>query len=124
MDVLLVEDDPSIREMLPNELSDAGLAVATAASAEAGLLAAREEQDVPRVLVTDVNLGPGMDGFGLASEVRKRWPSVVVLIMTGRPENVDRHVPNASAVFIKPFEPAKLVTAVVSALDDTSTPAS
>ena len=66
MDVLLVEDEPLIREMLAEDLTDAGLDVVEAPSAEAALGAAGRADQPPCVVVTDVNLGGGMDGRWLA----------------------------------------------------------
>ena len=73
MDVLLVEDEPAIRELLQEDLTEAGLAVVPCPTAEDGLRAV-DCAAPPAVVVTDVNLGQGMDGVALAEEVRRRWP--------------------------------------------------
>jgi DNA-binding response OmpR family regulator len=90
MDVLLVDDETLLRETLAEDLADAGLDVAEAPDAEAALdaaSAAGQADGPPRVVVTDVNLGRGMDGLALAAEVRRRWPEVGVVVMTGKPAN-------------------------------------
>ena len=116
MDVLLVEDEPSIRELLAEDMADAGLDVAEAPSAEVALEtvnAAGEAGRSPCVFVTDVNLGGGMDGLALAREVRRRWPEVGVVYVTGRPSKLDGHALGARERFLpKPFAPAALVRAV------------
>ena len=79
MDVLLVEDGPMIREMLAEAITEAGLHVAAAPSAEVALEVAGGAWDAsqpPRVLVTDVGLGAGMDGLALVAEIRRRWPDL------------------------------------------------
>ena len=116
MDVLLVEDEAPLRETLAEGLAEAGLDVAEAPSAEIALwvaaavaLAGRP----PRVLVTDVNLGRGMDGLALAAEVRRRWPAVGVVVMTGLAVNLDGRRPDPHEVcLLKPFGTIRLAAAV------------
>ena len=113
MDVLLVEDEPLIREMLAEDLVDAGLDVVEAPSAEAALGAAGRADQPPGVLVTDVNLGGGMDGIALAEEVRRRWPGVGVVVMTGKPSNLNgRRSDPREVCLVKPFGPPRLAAAV------------
>lgn len=113
MDVLLVEDEALVRELLQDDLAEAGLAVMPACSAEAGLAAVEQDGPPPAVLVTDVNLGPGMSGLDLAREAERRWPATAVLVMTGDARNLDR-MPERfrQACLLKPFEPVRLVSAV------------
>ena len=113
MDVLLVEDEPSIREFLQDDLTDAGLSVVPAPNAEMGLAAAANDNQPPVVLVTDVDLGPGMDGLALAHEAQRRWPTLAVVVMTGDERNLAR-MPEAmrSSCFVKPFSPLRLANKV------------
>jgi len=116
MYVLLVEDEGSIREMLAEDLADAGLDVAEAPTAEVALViaaAAGQAGKPPCVLVTDVNLGGGMDGLALAAEMRRRWPGVGVVVMTGNPANLGGRPSDPREVCLrKPFGPPRLTTAV------------
>ncbi len=114
MDVLLVDDETLVRETLAEDLADAGLDVADAPDAEAALGAATGAPGgPPRVLVTDVNLGGGMDGLALAAEVRRRWPEVGVVVMTGKPVNLNGRRPDPREVcLLKPFGPPRLAAAV------------
>ena len=68
--VLLVEDEPRARGAIAEALDEAGLPVAGAASAEAALHAAAAEPagPPPAVLVTDIELAPGM------AWTRSGWP--------------------------------------------------
>ncbi|MGG5822924.1 response regulator [Falsiroseomonas sp. HW251] len=114
MDVLLVEDDPLVLEMLLEALTDAGFRVLPVGTAEEGLHALdRQGQPLPAAVVADVNLGPGLDGVALAEEVRRRWPDVGVVVMTGDERSVDG-LPDAlrENCLVKPFEPEQLVAAV------------
>ena len=116
MYVLLVEDEGLISEMLAEDLADAGLDVAEAPTAEVALVvaaAAGQAGKPPCVLVTDVNLGGGMDGLALAAEVRRRWPEVGVVVMTGRPSNLNGRRPGPREVcLLKPYGPPRLAEAV------------
>lgn len=116
MDVLLVEDEALIREMLAEDLADAGLSVTEAANAEVALAAftaCPEEAGQPSVLVTDVNLGQGMSGLDLVMEARRRWPGLGVVVMTGNPANLGGRCPDPREVcLLKPFGPPRLAAAV------------
>jgi DNA-binding NtrC family response regulator len=112
MDVLVVEDEALVREIVAEGLSDDGLAVADAATAEQALALA-ETAGAPDVVVTDVELGRGMDGLALAGEVHRRWPGAGVVIMTGNPAAMNGHALGEQERFLaKPFGNGRLVSAV------------
>lgn len=79
---IVVEDDPQVREMLSDTLKQLEWSVVEAADAEAAL--ALPESLVPEILITDVNLGPGLDGFELCSFARCRWPAAGIIVISGR----------------------------------------
>jgi CheY-like chemotaxis protein len=123
MDVLLVEDEDLLREILGENLTDAGLAVVMAATAEEALGAAGPGTGPPAVVVTDVNLGPGMDGLALAEEVERRWPGVGVVVVTGDWANLDRRPPRPRERHLrKPFTPPHLLAAVRSLMGAAAAP--
>ena len=113
MDVLLVEDETAVRELLNDDLTDAGLRVVAASNAEAGLEAIANDNQPPSVLVTDVNLVLGIDGVALAIEAQRRWPALAVVVMTGDERNLAL-MPDAmrASCLLKPFSPFKLANAV------------
>jgi len=112
MDVLIVDDEPLVREIVAENLAEDGLRVVGAVSAEDALEVAGTVE-APGVVVTDVNLAPGMDGLSLAEEVHRRWPSTGVVIMTGNPGYVGSRTFDENERFLpKPFGPSRLVTAV------------
>src|SRR5438132_6414251 len=83
--VLLVGDDPALLEALPEalRLRMSGVTVDTADSAAAALdrIAARDYDTI----VTDIKM-PGMDGFALLAEIRRRQPDTPILMITGHGE--------------------------------------
>ena len=78
--VLVVEDDRRVREMLLDAIADMGFDVCAAPTAEAALKAI--PQDEPDIAILDLNL-PGLAGLDLFEQIRQRWPSVQVIILSG-----------------------------------------
>lgn len=116
--VLVVEDEPAIRILLCDLLESAGLDVEEAADADGALELVESleaDQTWCRVLVTDVNLGRGLDGVALAAEARRSVPGLQVLYVTGTPERVlkGRTAPRPQErVLSKPFHTVELVDTV------------
>ena len=112
MTVLVVEDEELVRAIVTEGLTEEGYAVIEASSAE-DALATTSPEEPPVVVVTDVNLGQGMDGLALAEEVHRRWPEAGVVIMTGNPSYVGARALGPQERFLtKPFGNARLVSAV------------
>jgi DNA-binding response OmpR family regulator len=82
VDVLLVEDDELIRDILGEALNEAGLDTVRSPTAEMALSLMGDEG--PRVMVTDINLGAGMDGLALGREARLRFPMLPIVYISGR----------------------------------------
>lgn len=117
--VLVVEDEPIVRFSLCDALEDAGIGVEQADGADCALKLLLSsftgERDPCRVLVTDVNLGVGLDGIALADEARRKVPGLPVLYITGNPERVvegGRSLQPGECVLGKPFRTTELVAAV------------
>jgi CheY-like chemotaxis protein len=78
--LLVVDDELSVRLTLSNVLAEVGYRVR---SAEDGLSALREiRNEVPRLLLSDLNM-PNMSGFELLSVVRRRFPAIRTIAMSG-----------------------------------------
>ncbi len=113
--VLVVEDEPSIRELVTKTLRDAGHEVLSADSAEGGLALLLQDSGAPlALLLTDLVL-PGMNGFDLAQRFRTSRPGIPVLGMTGY---IDREVHEGAisasfeGLLQKPFRPEELIRKV------------
>jgi len=85
--ILVVDDDPGLRELLLSALRFAGFAVEAAGDVPAALAAI--EARMPDAVVLDVML-PGMDGFDLVHLLRARDVHVPVMFLTARDELDDR----------------------------------
>lgn len=78
--ILLVEDEPAICASMSLVLAEFGYAVRCA---EDGFVALREiSQEMPEFLLSDLNM-PGMSGFELLSVVRRRFPAIQTIAMSG-----------------------------------------
>ena len=78
--ILIVEDEESVRTSLAMVLSVLGHRVRSASDGLAALIEMRQE--APDILLSDLNM-PGMSGFELLSVVRRRFPAVRVIAMSG-----------------------------------------
>ena len=117
--VLLVDDEPIMRELMAEELAERGLAVLQAGSAQAALelLAAGEVIDL---LVTDLSM-PGMDGIGLIDAVQQRSGGPPAILLTGHAHDNARLSAHGSAdctytLLTKPIRANELVAQIVRLL--------
>lgn len=78
--VVLIDDDPHLRQALGQTLDLAGLKILPLSEAKG--LAAQLERDWPGVVVSDIRM-PGMDGLELLSELHAQDPELPVLLITG-----------------------------------------
>lgn len=116
-DILLVDDDQHIRDVLAALLREAGFAVDAAASDRVAF--DRLAADPPRLLLTDVNLGTGLDGLAIAGHARTAQPSLPVIYMTGRPDWLDGHqYLDGEWLLPKPFVARRLLALVHGVLGD------
>jgi CheY-like chemotaxis protein len=110
MKILIVDDDPNIRELVDYNFRLDGHEVLFASSAQEGILTAQSE--VPHLILLDVMM-PGMDGLE-ALPILKRDPRtaeipVFMLTAKGRMGDVERaFTAGANDYITKPFDPAKL----------------
>ena len=88
--VLLVEDDPGVRQAAAETLSSLGYAVAEAANAEAGL-ALIEQGLAPDVLFTDVVMPGPLSSRALAEQAQALRPGLAVLFTSGYTQNAIVH---------------------------------
>jgi CheY-like chemotaxis protein len=78
--VLIVDDEPLIRTSMSMVLTGIGYSVRSAQDGFSALVEIRKE--IPDIILSDPNM-PGMSGFELLSVVRRRFPSIRVIAMSG-----------------------------------------
>ncbi|WP_419876138.1 response regulator transcription factor [Candidatus Pristimantibacillus sp. PTI5] len=108
MHVLVVDDDPSIRELLRFVLRKDGYVVLEAENGQAasGLL----ENEQVHLAVVDIMM-PGKDGFELCQEIRLHY-DIPVIMLTARAEMEDKEKgfdAGTDDYIVKPFEPKELL---------------
>ena len=115
--ILFVDDDPNILRALRRTLRVHRdmLDMAFAEGGEAGL--EQLESQPADVVVSDMRM-PKMDGAAFLTEVKKRWPATVRIILSGysEEESVLRTVGPAHQFLSKPTDPANLLNTVAKAL--------
>jgi DNA-binding response OmpR family regulator len=108
-DVLVVDDEPSVRRALARMLRYEGFAVRTAAGGAAAL---EEVQRVPpAVVVLDVAM-PDLDGVAVTRRLRARGIEVPICMLSARDEVADRVAglqAGADDYVVKPFAPEELI---------------
>jgi len=115
--VLVVEDDPHVRQLLGQALREDGFACHNAANASEGLEVLRSTQPVD-LLISDVGL-PGMNGRQLAEIARNLRPHLPVLFITGYAETAmarEGFLEAGMHLICKPFELKQLQAQVTQIL--------
>src|SRR5512147_2848277 len=113
--ILVIDDEPSIVNLVTAYLKPEGYEVHTAVDGPAGLKAARAFK--PDLIILDVML-PGLDGIELLSRLR-RESEVYVILLTAKTEEMDKIIGlsvGADDYVTKPFSPRELTARVKAAL--------
>lgn len=119
LDILIVDDEQDIRELVSGVLEDEGFSTRTAANSSEALQALADRR--PSLALLDVWLqGSKLDGLQLLEEMKKRDPTLPVLMISGH-GNLDTAVSairQGAVDFIeKPFEASRLVHLVARATE-------
>ncbi|WP_315744174.1 MULTISPECIES: response regulator [unclassified Bradyrhizobium] len=109
MRILVVEDDPLVRELVVEALREEGYEVIHAANGEQALAWCKRQ--IADVLVTDIRLPGGVDGWQIAERCREHDPELQVIYATGFSPVEARPVPG-SLTLHKPYQTDRLVEAV------------
>lgn len=121
MKILLVDDDPGLRDLVGLALERAGFRVVTASDGQIALTHAARE--TPDLIVLDIGL-PELDGFEVCRRIRTR-SEVPILFLTARDDEIDLILGlemGADDYVTKPFSPRELVARVRAILKRTSGP--
>lgn len=110
--ILVVDDEPVVRRLLDATLTMAGYQVVAEASGQAALARLEGTPAAFDLVVTDTRM-PGMSGWQLIAEIRRRWPAQRLLRISGFYTDVEGPPPGldpGSVAFLpKPFLPEELV---------------
>jgi len=119
--VLLVEDDPDIREFVARTLAGLGYTVGEAATGREAL-ALLTTGPAPDLLLSDVIMPGGVSGHDLIIAARRQHPALRVLLMSGYSDQTADLLPPDCALLEKPFLKLDLARAVRWTLDRPDAP--
>ncbi|WP_026975348.1 response regulator transcription factor [Alicyclobacillus contaminans] len=114
--VLIVDDEPSIRQLVQYNLSQAGFDVMTAESGAQVLPLVREQH--PDLIVLDLML-PGLSGTEVCQQLRREGIDTPVIMLTAKDDEIDRILGlemGADDYVTKPFSPRELVARIRAVL--------
>lgn len=114
--LLIVEDEPKIARLMADYLTTHGFEVTTLGHGDEVMpwLA----QHSPALVLLDIML-PGKDGLTLSREIRQKWPTIAIIMVTAKVEEVDRLLGlelGADDYICKPFSPREVVARVKAVL--------
>jgi len=119
--VLVVEDDAQVRASVVRQLQSLGYTVASAEDGTAGVAAFAAAPQPYDLLLTDVIMPGPLNGKALADEVKRRWPTVEIVFMSGYTDNALVHRGEIDAgvrLLNKPFRKSDLAQILRQALDE------
>lgn len=107
--VLLVEDEPDVRDLIADALEEGGLSVCCAGDDRSAYAILAAEARSFSVLVADINLGEGTTGFDVARRARALNPDLQVVYISGQATQLDRFGVEGGELVLKPFTPREMV---------------
>ena len=119
---LIAEDDADLRDLLQDDLEDAGYETIVAVEGKAALTRLENETEHLDLLITDVNM-PGLSGDELLKAARIKRPETPVIIITafGSVEQAVEMVKHGAFQYLtKPFETSDLLQVIAAALEQSA----
>lgn len=114
--IMIVEDEAAIREFEAINLKRVGYTVVEAGSGEEALEIYDSDSEGFDIALLDISM-PGMDGFALCKELRKRSETLGIIMLTARTQEMDKIsglMLGADDYITKPFSPTELLARVDS----------
>jgi CheY-like chemotaxis protein len=114
--VLIVEDEMMLRMFAVDMVEGAGYTPVEAVDADEAIAILESRSDIA-LMCTDIQMPGSMDGLGLAHAVHERWPSIKIIVVSGKlnPSSID--LPPCSKFFDKPLEARQMIAQMRSMID-------
>lgn len=113
--IVVVDDDALIRELVALAFQDVGFDIIEARDA-AEALEVLEFNPSVAALFSDINMPGSLDGLGLASHARRRWPHLGIVLASGHARPTATDLPERCRFLSKPYALADIVMCVRSVL--------
>jgi CheY-like chemotaxis protein len=121
--ILVIDDDPDMRDLLAHMLKSAGHQVALASDGKEGMMECRNQP--PQLVITDLFMPPP-EGFETISQLQKEFPTIPIIATSGKTSATNMlaiaRALGAVEVVEKPFYEDQMLAAVKKALSLQSTP--
>ncbi len=117
--VLVVEDEALIRMGAVQMVEDAGFLAVEACTADEAIRILESRGDVGAVF-TDINMSGSMDGWKLAHSIRRRWPSIRLIVTSGMFVPGEGKMPVKGRFIPKPYSAEQVTTTLRELFDDNS----
>lgn len=109
--ILVVEDEVLIRMGATALVEDLGYDYFEASSADEAIELLEQHPEIT-IIFTDIEMAGSMDGLQLAAFVRRRWPPVQFIIVSGNHAAVASEMPKGAVFFRKPYSNAAIGEAI------------
>ncbi|MGO3986478.1 response regulator [Pseudomonas sp. SAS7] len=119
--VLLIEDEPALRDLITFMLEDLGATVTAVATADEGI-ALLDQQPPWAVVMTDVRTPGRASGLQLAALARPKLPRAGIIVTSGYHSAINDSLPHGVSFLPKPWTVEALLALVVPHLKQRTTP--
>lgn len=109
--VLVVEDEPLMRTIAVDILSELGALAYEARDADEALFMLAAHPDIS-VMFTDIHMPGGMDGIELARRVHALRPDIGIIVTSGKQRSLDSVLPERGTFLAKPYRAQQLLDVV------------
>jgi CheY-like chemotaxis protein len=106
--VLVVEDHPIIRMGAIQLIEEAGYEAIAATNADEAIIILEARPDI-HLVFTDIEMPGSLDGLKLAHYVRRRWPPVLLIVVSGKTMLDEGQLPEGARFFAKPYNDNAIV---------------
>jgi two-component system, response regulator PdtaR len=111
--VLIVEHDALLQSLTADIMADAGFVALQASDASEAMAILKSRPDIA-VLLTSIAMPGSMDGLGLAHAVRRRWPTIRIIVASGQVRPTEYDLPKDSRFISKPYDPRIMISEIRS----------
>jgi len=110
--VVVAEDEPLLRMLAVETLTEEGFVAIEASNAVDALAACKAQPEAVDVLFTDIRMPGSIDGLELAHKVHERWPWIPVLLASGNIFLNPEELPEGARFLPKPYDMRRVVGVV------------